>query len=58
MLKTKLKPPLGVIPHSILDMQRVDELKGAINRYLDVNLPVDKDWVTEYNQLINKLNNN
>lgn len=48
----ELKPPLGVIPERIQADQRRDKLRGAIYRYLQGDLKVPMEWVTEYNELI------
>jgi len=34
---------------------RIEELKGAIKRYIDANLELNEGWVREYNQLIEEL---
>lgn len=44
---TAQKPPMGVKPRHIHDMERFREIIDAINRYSDANLPVPKEWVRE-----------
>lgn len=39
----------GVSYKKILE-DRVDALAGAINRYAQANLPIDMNWVSEYNK--------
>lgn len=46
------KPPLGITPKYIHDLQRLRELQGAIARYYDVDMPIPIEWIEEYNQLI------
>lgn len=52
-LKPKdIKPPIGVVPKFIRDAERLIELKGAIQRYLDAGLTVNLEWIAEYNLLV------
>jgi hypothetical protein len=46
------KVPLGVSPKYIWDEQRIQDLKGAIERYTQANLQVPIEWVDEYNTLV------
>ena len=46
------KPPIGVMPKKLYKQQRMDDLKGAIDRYKEANKPIPIEWVTEYNQLV------
>jgi len=46
--------PIGVIPKSIWEAKRIEELKGAIERYLDAKLTVKEEWIEEYNELISR----
>lgn len=48
------KPPLGVTPKNIWDMQRIENLKGAIDRYCNANREIPIEWIEEYNSLVNK----
>lgn len=45
------KPPLGVIPKWIHDEHRREDVGSAIIRYVEACLPVDPEWVEEYNSL-------
>lgn len=49
-----IKPPLGVLPRHIHDENRLEDLKGAITRYMDAGLMVKHEWIEEYNELIKK----
>lgn len=46
-----VKPPLGLRPRYIAELQREVEVVDAIRRYLSVGLPVPIDWIAEYNEL-------
>jgi hypothetical protein len=48
-------PPLGVKPRWLHNEIRLEELSGAIYRYLNSGRAIDTKWVNEYNELI-KLN--
>lgn len=47
-------PPLGIMPKTIWQEQRRVELAGAIQRYLEANLPLLPEWITEWNEGANK----
>lgn len=53
--KRIIKPPLGIVPKDIWDFQRFGNMRDAITRYLNAALPIKKEWITEYNDLISKL---
>jgi len=46
------KPPLGLMPRRIHEEQRISDIAGAINRYLQAGRAVPMEWIEEYNQLI------
>ena len=48
------KPPLGVMPRYIHDEIRRKSLGDAIARYIDAQLPVNPEWVEEYNELVKR----
>lgn len=54
------KPPLGVIPKKYWQQQvntsRVIDLARAIKSYAEEGLPVDPEWVKEYNELLEVIN--
>lgn len=49
------KPPLGVMPKYIWDKKRLSDLTSAMQRYLDAEKLIPKEWVDEYNELISTL---
>lgn len=53
-LKRSIAPPLGVKPIWVLEVHRIMELKSAIKRYMEANYPVPDEWVSEYNELIER----
>ena len=53
-----VKPPLGVLPRKIHDEYRLEDLSGAISRYIDAQLPVKPEWIEEYNELVKKKEEN
>lgn len=48
------RPPLGILPKRIHDSMRLDNLKCAIERYLDVEHKIDMAWIKEYNELVDR----
>lgn len=46
------KPPLGIMPKSIWITARFDEIKSAIQRYMDDNYTIPTEWIEEYNELV------
>lgn len=48
------KPPLGIIPKDIWEMQRLKELMEAISRYYNDIRVIPIKWIEEYNELIIK----
>jgi hypothetical protein len=50
--KEKLtKPPLGLRPKWLVDELRIEEVKNAMERYIEVNKPIPIEWINEYNDL-------
>jgi len=43
------KPPIGLRPKTIADMERKKEIRDAINRYLKDGKEIPEKWVDEYN---------
>ena len=41
------RPPLGLVPRCIRDMERVTEILEAIGRYNEAGQPVPKEWLEE-----------
>ena len=50
------KPPIGLMPRSIYERnrnnERFSEVCGAISRYYAEGLPINIEWVEEYNELL------
>ena len=49
------KPPLGVKPRWLHEEQRLQDLGGAIFRYLSDKMPIQIDWVEEYNEILKRM---
>ena len=49
--KKLAKPPIGLIPKWVHDMDRLEEVRAAINRYFIAELEIPVEWVEEYNNL-------
>jgi hypothetical protein len=47
----EVKPPQGLRPKYISDMDRLEEVRAAINRYIYAELEIPVEWVLEYNSL-------
>ncbi len=49
------KPPLGITPKTIhqemVKKERFGDLQRAITRYLENGLPINIEWINEYNEL-------
>jgi hypothetical protein len=43
------KPPIGIKPKYIHDKERHNDLKMAIARYLNEDMALPEEWITEYN---------
>ena len=49
------KPPIGLRPRVASDADRMIEIKQAILRYADAFYPIPTEWITEYNELAEKV---
>jgi len=47
-----IKPLIGLIPKSIRQRERLNEIREAIVRYYDAEMEIPIKWVEEYNELI------
>ncbi len=47
-----VKSPLGIIPKNVWKKQRLGELRGAVERYLEANQRIPIEWIEEYNELL------
>jgi len=48
------KPPLGLVPRSVRDFERVSEILEALGRYNDAGKPVPREWLAELEEKIRK----
>ena len=55
------KPPLGLIPKRFHDknvkIERYNDVCSAIARYYHARLKINIEWIEEYNDLVDYLNN-
>lgn len=49
------KPPLGVEPRWLYEEQRLQDLGDAIYRYLSDKMPIQTEWIEEYNEIIKRM---
>ena len=54
MLERPKVPPLGPKPRWVIEEERIKELKQVITNYMHANYPLPVDWITEYNELIQR----
>nr|WP_162985123.1 hypothetical protein [Bacillus subtilis] len=52
------KPPLGLTPKWVYDEMRIDEVKSAMYRYLQVDKKIPEEWLEEYNALTETIKRN
>ena len=55
LMERLVKSPLGIIPKNIWKKQRLGELRGAVERYLEANQRIPIEWIEEYNQLLDDI---
>ena len=48
------KPPLGLTPKFVRDMERAKEIYEAVGRYVVAEKPIPLEWVEELNELLSK----
>ncbi|MDM8357486.1 hypothetical protein [Pandoraea communis] len=49
------RPPLGLVPKAIHDERRARQILGAMQRYSDAGLPVPREWMDEFTELLSKI---
>lgn len=49
----KEKPPLGLTPKRTWEEMRKEEIKAAINRYMEANKAIPLEWIEELNSYLN-----
>lgn len=52
LMERPVESPLGIIPKNIWKKQRLGELRGAVERYLEANQRIPIEWIEEYNELL------
>ena len=61
IMEYSTKPPLGLIPKWIHDknikIERYNDVCSAIARYYHARLKIKIEWIEEYNDLVDYLNN-
>ena len=55
LMERLVESPLGIIPKNIWKKQRLGELRGAVERYLEANQKVPIEWIEEYNELLDDI---
>lgn len=45
-------PPLGLCPRWVVTEHRIQEIKDAINRYINEDKPVPVEWIEELRELL------
>jgi hypothetical protein len=50
-------PPIGLRPRWFVAEQRVQEIKAAMNRYIDASEPIPSEWLEELHELLTYLRN-
>ncbi|MGH4125109.1 MAG: hypothetical protein ACREV6_19510 [Clostridium sp.] len=48
IIPISIKPPLGLTPNDIWQLQRLQDIKQAMGRYVSVDKEIPKEWVDEY----------
>lgn len=46
------KPPLGLIPRHIRDIERLKEIADALQRYVAHPAVIPVEWIEEYNDIV------
>ena len=49
------KPPIGLRPKFVVYLDRLQEIKEAIVRYMNANEQIKVEWIEEYNQTLKKI---
>lgn len=49
------KPPLGVVSRDIWDRKRQEKLAAAMKRYLEAGEKIPSEWIAEYNEISDRL---
>ena len=46
------KPPLGIMPRTLVDQSRLSDIFQAILRYMTEGATIPRDWVLELNDIL------
>ena len=49
-----IKPPLGLTPRWIRDMERFEEIISAMKRYSQAGMPIPIEWIEEVDELYDR----
>lgn len=52
VMRLQPKPPIGLPPKRIWQLQRLQGLKEAIVRYSTNGMEIPSEWIIEYNELL------
>ena len=55
---SSIRPPIGIMPRSVVREQRIGSLLGAIWRYVEAGYVVPAEWETELHDILKDHNNN
>jgi hypothetical protein len=58
MTNNKQKPPLGLMPHSVFLLRRLEEIFQAIERYYEASMQIPIEWIEAFNLLKEMYQNN
>ena len=49
-----IKPPLGLTPRWIRDVERFEEIISAMKRYSQAGMPIPIEWIEEVDELYDR----
>ena len=49
-----VKPPLGLTPRWIHEMERFEEIISAMKRYSEAGIPIPIEWIEEVDELYDR----
>lgn len=49
-----IKPPIGLTPRWIRDMERFEEIISAMERYSEAGVPIPIEWIEEVDELYDR----
>ena len=48
------RPPLGITPKYIMELQRLETIREGIERYIKTRKQIPLEWISEYNELLQR----